>query len=303
MKQEIVEKILSQYAENQDMKRFYTTIYKSMSLYEEEVGRGIESFNASDIIEFFNAQKYSDIASVKNNLLYIKQYCRADGLKEDIQQIQANEIDLSLGMSEQLFKSLSDIYNMAFLEYSPDNGDAIFPLVSFAWMGLPFSQAVKVKKIDVDLEKGVIQNNGKLLFEIMPKEMCDILLRYVSVTSVKRANRKTEFPDGRPEFIYKTVPAGSSRAFTPITTPTVSSWYEKINTKYQSLYTNKKRLSTSNVLRSAKFYKLWQMELSGVDWKDKKNSSILQEAYGTSRIEPSDIRHNYFMYKKAFGLK
>lgn len=303
MKQEIIDKLLESKDPNGSAWKNDNSLYQYMIEYENLNGNDFDYPEKDDFLKMLYSQKNVDVASVKIKLQAIRRYINEScpGHVDTVPDI--SEVDLSKAMREQLVSSLEEVYSRLSLAYSPDDGDSIYPLCSFAWMGLSFKDAISIKTEEVDLENGVIHCKSPLIFDKMPDQMVDVLKRYRAVKSVRRDNRKIEMPDGRAEFIYKTVSAGSSRAGSKIASGTATYWFTVIREKYNQLHTEPISMSYQSIVRSAKFYKMRQMELEGVNWNLRSNSSLLKEIYQSDRQESGDIRYGYQMYKKAFGLK
>lgn len=303
MKQEIIDKLLSQKQQGGSAWKSDNSLYQYMMEYENLHGIDFDHPKKEDFLDMLYSQKNVDIASVKIKLQTIRRYI-GESCPDHMYEIpDTSEIDLSMAARAQLVASLEEVYSRLSLAYSPDDGDSIYPLCSFAWMGIPFKDAIRIKTEDVDLEYGLIDYKGDLIFDKMPQNMIDILRRYRAVKSVRRDNRKIEYPDGRPEFIYKTVSHGSKRAGSPINTGAMTTWFTMVQEKYNAIHVEHIFMSYQDIIRSAKFYRMRQLELEGVDWALRSNSSLLRKVYMSDRAETGDIRYNYEMYKKAFGLK
>lgn len=303
MKQEIVEKIIKERAKSESTKRLYEILYKDMEQYESTSGEFFDEHPRDAVIHFINHKKFSDIVAINTKLLYIKYYMHEIGCTNEVDDITSKDFDLCTGMREQLVPTLDDLYQRFLLAYSPDDGDSIFPLGSFAWLGMSFQEAISILKEDVDLNGRIIRDSKTDKEYRIPKRMQEILHRYSEVDLVRRDNRKIEVPDNRPEFIYKTVPIGSSRSGKPITMSVSTYWFATVRDKYNDTHTDHITMSYNDVVRSGRYAKARELELQGIDWEDTSNSELMQNVFQTKRIEPTYLRHNYFMYKKAFGLK
>lgn len=303
MKQEIIDKLLEGKQIGGPTWKSDNSLYQYMIWFEEQNGVDFDNPKKDYFVELLYSQKNVDIASIKSKLQAIRRYIN-ESCPEHIDEVpDASEIDLSGAARAQLVPSLEELYSRLSLAYSPDDGDSIYPLCSFAWMGLSFKDAIKIKTEDVDLENGVIHCKAPLIFDKMPNQMVDILKRYRAVKSVRRDNRKIEMPDGRPEFIYKTVSAGSKRSGTQINTGLMTAWFSMVENKYNALHIEPILMSYQDITRSAKFYKMRQLELEGVDWSLRSNSTLIKKIFQSNRVETGNVRYNYEMYKKAFGLK
>ncbi len=303
MKQEIIEQLLEGKDPSSKAWKNDNSLYQYMEEYEQANGVDFDRPDKEDFFGLLGSQNNIDIATLRIKLQSIRRYVMESCPEHEAAIPDAFEFDLSKTSKMRLVPSLEEIYSRLSLAYSPDDGDAIYPLCSFAWMGLSFKDAIKVKAEEVDLSDGIIHYNAPMIFEKMPANMIDILKRCRSVKSVRRENRKIEMPDGRPEFIYKMVSSGSKRAGSPIYSDTKSMWLEVVKEKYNKIHVDQIDMGYQDIVRSAKFYKMRQMELDGVDWSLRSNSSLLRKVYMSDRAEIGDIRYNYEMYKKAFGLK
>lgn len=252
---------------------------------------------------YFANEKYTSVVSLNSRLPYMKLYLRNLGRGKDIEDYTPMSFDLSGAMRAAFVESLEEVYQRCYAVYTPDEGDAIFPLVSFAWMGLTHSTALELPEDSVNLSNGRIYTEQTLAFDTMPPIMTDILTRYQHANRFQKGNGQQKLPDRTGTFIYKLSFAGSSSAGKNLDIGTSAFFFAKIREQYNATHTLQITTTYNNIIDSARYYKARQMELNGVDWNQASNAKLLQSVFQTTRIEPGYLRHNYQMYKKAFGLK
>lgn len=306
MNEQIVARILEERAQNPNTYKAYKATYNKMAKFEGRSHQIFESGNRQLVFDFISdpSSKYDDISSVSSALPHIKCYLREIGWSPDIEELSCRDFDISATMRAALVESLEEIYQRGFLLYSPDNGDAFFPLVSFAWMGLSSQEAMRLPDSAVDLANGTIDTQSTLIFSRMPPNMIHTLQQYQNASqSCKPGNGQIKLPDRTGSFIYKTSFAGSSSTGKAMDKTTYSYYFTRIKEAYNEGHTLQTQTTYGNVVQSAKYFKARQMELAGTDWGDPRNSAALQQIFATQRLEAAYLRHNYQMYKKAFGLK
>lgn len=303
MNSQVIQQILDEHAKNPNTAKVYNGVYNAMSRFEIKEGCCFEDDPLRMLFGFVENQKYISAVILNTHLLCIKYYLRKLGCASAIEEVTSRDIDFSKAMLQTLVPSLEDMYQRARLVYLPENGDAIFPLCSFAWMGLTSPQAIKISEDAIDLQTGVIRSERALLFESMPQIMIDTLRQYKQVQQSNKGNGQIKIPDRNGSFIYKNSFAGSSSAGKNVADGTATYFFAKVREAYYKLYRTEIYTTYKDVTTSAKYYKARLAELRGTDWNKSENDKKLQAVFGTNRIEPAYLRHNYNMYKKAFGLK
>lgn len=303
MDQKVVAEILREKGENPETLKAYRGIYNSMEKYEQQVGRNFTDDPQGMIGEFVNYYGYTSVISLNNHLRYIKYYLRQCGVNDMAQNIHGRDFDLSLPMQRAFVDSLDEVYRRNELVFSPDNGEAIYPLSSFAWMGLSLPEARLLPESDVDLKNRTITTREPLTFSKMPNEMADVLLRYQKAEISRKGNGQVKIADRIGPFIYKTSSAGSQSAGKPLAIGTATSFFTRVQEEYNKHHVLQINTTYKDIVTSGRYYKIRLAELEGTDIGSPSADSLLQQAFNTTRIEPGYIRHNYQMYKKAFGLK
>lgn len=306
MNDKVIQEILEEKAQNPNTRKLYQATYRKMERFEQEIGRNFDEDPEALLFEYIEnpKHKYNDLVELNNRLPQIKCYLRAVGGNEAILKLTGKDFDISRSMRAVLVESLDEIYQRSYLCYRPDNGDAIFPLVSMAWMGLSGPEALRVADSAIDLKNKKIITDTQLIFDVMPNHMVHILSEYrAAEQSHKDNNGQTKLPDRIGRFIYKTSHPGSSSSGKPLSTSTVGDLFNRVRKAYNQTHDLQTYTTYGDVMKSAQYFKARQMELSGVDLMDGNNDVFLQSIFRTNRVEPGYLRHNYQMYKKAFGLK
>lgn len=301
----IIQQILDERAQNPNTRKAYKATYNKMAKFEKRTGKQFDTRNEQLVFDYITdpASKYDDVSSVNTALPQIKYYLRATGWNKSVEDLAARDFDISYSMRSALVESLDEIYQRGFLLYQPSNGDAFFPLVSMAWMGMPIQETLQLSDNSVDLSSGLITSESLLIFPQMPPNMIQILEQYSKSNQSDKGNGQTKLPDRIGRFIYKTSFPGSSSAGKGLDGTTYAYFFRQVNDKFNDTHDLQIRTTYGDIVQSAKYYKARQMELDGTDWQEQSNGKMLQEIFVTQRIEPGYLRYNYQMYKKAFGLK
>lgn len=283
--------------------RAYRSTYNSMANFEQKIGKTFEENPIEMLCAYIENEKYVSVVSLNTRLPYIKAYLRCLPEGGEVEEYTPMSFDLSKAMRASFVESLEEMYQRCNAIYSPDKGDAVFPLVSFAWMGLSQTIALTLPESDVDLANRRIKVDAPLIFDVMPSSMIDILQRYQFADVAQKNNGQTKLPDKVGTFIYKMSFAGSFSAGKTVDVSTSTYFFAKVRETYNAAHALQTTTTYNNIIDSARYYKARQMELNGIDWNQTSNAKLLQSVFQTTRIEPGYLRHNYQMYKKAFGLK
>lgn len=274
--------------------------YREMEEYEINQGVSFDEPTPDIVLDFLNGLRRSNIHTVQKDLQLVRVYTDKANASENFKDITAMDVDLTQGIRRELVPSINELYRRVRLIAQPYDGNYLFPVCSFAWMGLSLTETLSLKTSQVDLKTGVIVTQTKLTYPVMPDEMLTVLREYRNPQSYYGNNRHTVVSDQneRKEFVYKMLSLNDKRRGTKIRVNVMSGKFDEMNERCGDGVD----LKYSGVVRSGKFYRLYQMEKSGIDWNDLSNNSLLQSVYNTNRLEPSYLRHNYNAYKQAFNL-
>ena len=304
MDQKVIEQLLQEHAGSTETVKAYKSVYNRMRDFEAQYDKDFADDPYQMTIDFIKAQGYTNIMALNNQLLYIKYYLEKLGKGCQVEQIKGQDFDLSYPMRQKFVESLNEVYQRNSLVFAPDNGDAIFPLSSFAWMGLTLSQAISLPASMVDLDNGkIIGMESQTTFHQMPIEMCEVLAKFKGACISHKGNGQTKIPDRTSAFIYKTSFAGSNSVGKKLSIGTATSFFTRVREEYNKTHVLQITTTYKDITTSARYYRIRAEEINGLDINDTANGKRLQEAFNTKRIEPGYIRYNYQMYKKAFGLK
>lgn len=303
MNEQAIREIMEEHAHNENTASGYRSAYNAMRKFENRMQKTFEEAPAEMLSAYIADQQCKSVVKINTDLLYIKHYMKKVGYERQVEGISSLDFDISEAMKAAYVVSLEDLYARCSLVYEPENGEAIFPYVSFAWMGLPQTEAQILPDEAVHLDTGKIDTNSRLIFDVMPPSMIKVLLAFRDATQSSKGNGHIKLPDRIGNFMYKTSYAGSKSTGKGVAIGSANFALAKVRDKYVDVYRAPMTTTYKDIEKSARYFKARQMELTGVDWDSSENNKLLQEVFGTNRIEPSYLRHNYKMYKKAFNLR
>lgn len=303
MNEQAIREIMEERCQNSNTASAYQSVYRSMREFEKKTGRCFEDSPVDMLFEYVAQKQYKSVVMINTQLLYIRHYLEKVGCGDKVRDISSRDFDISAAMKAAYVGSIEELYNRCKLVYDPDNGEAVYPYVSFAWMGIPQTEAKSLPENAVHLDTGRIDTSTQLIFDTMPELMIEILTKFQNATQSTKGNGQIKLPDRVGAFIYKTSHAGSSSAGKLIALGTANDLLAKVREAYKETYHQTITTTFKDIEKSARYYKARKMELAGADWDDVANSALLQQVFGSNRIEPVYLRHNYHMYKKAFRLE
>lgn len=300
MQQHLIDEIRRESDASDETWRERLDFYQEMGEYELNHGVDFDEPTPSIVLSFLNSLRRSNIHTAQKDLQLVRAYTDKANTSEYFKNITAADIDLTQGIHRELVPSIGELYRRIRLIAQPCDGNYLFPVCSFAWMGLSLTETLSLKAAQVNLKTGVIVTKTKLTYPVMPDEMLEVLREYRAPQSYQGSNHHVVVSDQneRKEFIYKMLPLNDKRRGTKIWVNVMSGKFDEVNERCGSGVD----LKHSGVVRSGKFYRLYQLEKDGVNWNDPANNSLMQSVYNTNRLEPSYLKHNYCQYKKAFGL-
>lgn len=283
----------------------YLLIFKKMEDYENGSGNSFDDPTPAMVIEFLNSLHSTSIHAVQKNLQIVRLYLSEIKKVDKISEVSAYQVDLTEGLRRKLSPSISDIYQRIRLIAQPNEGYCLYPALTFAWMGIPLKTAIAIKTEQVDLESGKIEINLPLTYDILNSEMRTVLKEYRTPQPkiLKNGQRTTSDQNERPEFIFKMLSKSRTGRGEPIQTNFVSKKIPEIKAAYNERHITPMEMEYDDVIKSGRFARLYELECAGQDWNAPENQSLMKSIYDSERIEPGYLRHNYQMYKKAFGLK
>lgn len=304
MNQQLVERILQERGENAETAKGYRSAYNKMEDFEQRCNKEFIDDPSQMLVDFINDQAHTNIVALINQLRFAKTYLSECGLSKQVADITGRDFDLSKAMQRSFVDSLEEVYRRNSLVFDPANGDAIFPLSSFAWMGLSLTQALALPDKNVDLEHGVITGASiELVFDHMPADMITVLTQFRNAVISKKNNGQVKFPDRIGLFIYKTSSPGSKSEGKSLSIGTATALFARARDEFNKR--NELQITTTykDITTSARYFAIRQAELAGLDIDSSDSNERLQQCFQTKRLEPGYIRYNYHMYKRAFGLQ
>lgn len=285
--------------------RKYCRVFDDMAAYEDTTGYTFDDPSPEMLVDFLNSCHSIGIHSVQANLQSVRMYLAQIGKLAPVESVTAYQVDLTEGIKRKVIPSISDMYQRIRLISSPESGECLYPALTFAWMGIPLKDALKIRKDQVDLEAGIIRCNIPLTYETMNAEMRSVLKAYYNAEPQILNNNQRVIPDRdeRGEFIFKMLSGRREDRGSKIQKNYISKRIPKIKEKYNEHHIIPMEMEYSDFIRSGRFARMYELECEGVDWNDQNNQKFMLKLYASERIEPNYLRYNYEAYKKAFGLK
>lgn len=280
--------------------------YKWMRAYAKRINVPISSMGPDDLVALLNNQNSVSPATIRGNILILRNFYR--WMKEQkIRQdnpadiISYHDIDYALGCRMRYFKDYSAVLSVLNVVWTPDDGQATYPLTVFAWLGIPISDAPYIKKQDIDLRLGMINHPGQDCYHRMSAEMIDVLSRYDTFSGAKRDNRITMLRNyGSPNFLYRLDMENREQQPDANAVIDVSMEFTKFKRCLKRRNITKKFIY-SDIVKSGALHRMYIMEKEGEAY-----TNIEQKALQVLKIPegfPGDLQIIYHAYKKAFELK
>lgn len=281
---------------------------------ESAIQKDIVQMTKDEAVNAVVSMNINETSSVRSALSYLKNYARwcqearvFENVDAGILSVNVADIDLSSGLSMVLFRDDRALLS-ALRQVMPfDEGRFEIPGMILSWLGLSRAEIDSLKDEQVDLDARTIRDpSGNIIVHGFSDEIHEALDQYVRC----RVRYIVGGRGGKPYPMYKdfTFDRFLKRFYAPDSTKKkkavsagdVQSLLNRRNEEYEALG-NPPRLTLRNAWRSGCFYRLWQVEKTGVDVCAPKNKEILESI--TRKLKARrDVVNTYQAYKKGFRL-
>lgn len=274
---------------------------------ELKIGKDVCDFSKEDALNAMGAS-FDDYDVANGALNVLRAYARwlgYAGQNSGFLAMSLPEIDLSEQLAPVVIKSPEHLYEEIMKVRQYDDGYPEPVVLFLAWLGLGWQDILSVQDDCVDLNSGIICSaTGEVLAENITGIPLDVLSRYRNCKSSFRDNRTGSYPvikDMTTSYFMRKFQSPNSKKFgTVYTRGQLTAATSVVATRYQEL-TGVNRLTVHNAIRSGGFYRLRQLEESGVDVFATKNKALVLQAYRAPKNYYS-LKRMYAFYKKAFNL-
>lgn len=214
---------------------------------------------------------------------------------------ERTDIDYTVGVKRLILPSPEVLVSTVTRLYPIDEGYEVLPALIFAWLGLTCPEAVALKKPAVDFEtRKLTMPNGIIYpFEI-PEVFWEPLEVYAN-TRVATRFVKTEFPvfaDDLGFFIKKMLTRGSKKVGKPYTAAQIAANITTFAYKYDETFHERPLFTYTTIMKSGMFWRLYQLEQSGIDLYAKTNRGLVDTYLGKKSF--LDVMTVYEAYRKVF---
>lgn len=283
--------------------------YKWISAYEQAHNISLKNMDAQGLIEMLNAQRSATPATLRTYILLLRSFYRwavAQGFRTDnpADEISYHDIDYSLGCKIRYYRNYQEVLGMLNRIWTPDDGQASYPICVFAWLGIPIKDAPIVKAQDVDLERGRIKRTDGVDELILSPVMIDVLRRYQAFKGARRDNRITMLRNyGSDNFLYRLDMQNREKQPERDALVNVSAELTKAFRALEDRGLNQgdRVLAYSDLVKSGALHQMYLMEYEGEPLK-----AVIDYGKTIFKIPaafPGDMKIIYEAYKRAFELR
>lgn len=310
--EEVKRKFLEEEAKNKVDRVHFSSVLNAFCRFEQLDQVDIAEMCKPTIIRCLEDLGLDEIATVRAYITvgnrYVK-WCRTSGCfvgaSNGFDGLSVDDIDISSAIRQSFFKNEVDLINSIQAVHDLDSGYADAPVLALAWLGLTMKEVLALRDSDIDLEGRIIHLPDGNSINGFSDIIHDVLYRYSTcrVSSRDKGNITQEVVKDLSidSFIKRMIPRGSKFFGRPVSHTQVRGQLDLMITKFRQ--SGSTRLPTfSNVWRSGRFYKLYQVEQSGVDVFDFRNRPIIEEVFRHKKNYHDTIKM-YRWYKKAFSLE
>jgi len=283
------------------------------ALMEKSINKDISDMNKAEMLGTIVELGLYDYSSIRQIIAFMRDYidwCISNKLTDSIinaaRTFKSFDVSIERNLSyacvkddEYLKEKIYSVYEFGNCYKEP----IIFFLI---WMGIPIKDALLLKNSDVDVFKGVVYYDNQDI--LIPKAFLETFKNYQINNDGVRDNGRGETSVSNissPYFIKKLnkgnmVAVGGSVLYKSMLCSL--SFFKKLYFSATGRYTD---INISSVTLSGEFYRLYQIEKSGIEITDSVligeniESSETNQRYKLLTIA-TDKRLQYNVYKKVF---
>lgn len=287
-------------------------VFEAVNNIEFEYSKDLAEFDPSIVGYFFEMSGFSEPNNIRTKLGYIASYAdwyvEQFGGSHRIRDYDIFGFPYAKYFDITLCKSPEHLCNIIAQVYDVDSGQPAMAALMFAWLGVDLSDAVALKKEQVDTWHGKIYDaTGGLIVHHMPEAIRERLDIYSKTYSAIRVQNQTftVYAEDIGYFIKRMKTANSDKKVGPFSSKQMMSLLTMMRDKYADQFGKESAilLNYSNVQRSGNFYRLHQLAQSGVDVRKLKNSDKVRMCLGKSKRNHKDNMIMYDAYLKCIGEK
>lgn len=246
---------------------------------------------------------FDDVDAVRHATAIIRAYAKWHDISSGVFDVVPSDVDLSPSLSRIVVQSPTSLFEEISKVRTFDDGFPEPVLIALAWCGLSWTETISLLDSVVDLERLEISIDGGIL-PIDP-EPAEVLRLFRNCKYSYRDNRMGSYQVIKDmttdKFLKKFLSPNSNKFGMEFTRSQLDTAMGKLLAVYEGLG-EPPRLSYKNVLRSGGFYRLRNLELSGVDIFDAKNKALVRQTYRAPK-DYNSLRIMYRFYKRAFNLE
>ena len=280
-------------------------MWKWARQYADLHNLSIEQMDRHHLVGLLNSQHSVSPATIRGNVLILRNFFRwlqSNAFREDnpADLISYHDVDYSTGCRVRYFQTYTEVLMTLNKIWTPDEGQATYPLTIFAWQGIPIADAPRIQRADIDLAAGVVNHPSQDRYNRMSTDMIDVLRRYESFTRAKRDNRITMLRNyGSSNFLYCLDMENRESQPDAGAVVNVATEFKKAKQCFE-LKGISRKFVYSDISKSGALHRMYVMECEGEPPEaiERKARSVLKipTAY------PGDLQLIYQAYKKAFNL-
>lgn len=306
----VKKRFLEEYLHQKQDRRCEWIFSKLGDAYEKSHDKDLAEMSFSEAKAAIESTGIEENGTIRTAISIVKAYtewcekneifhCVPGGFKK----LSAKDIDLSESLKKVLFKDDTDLIESIKEVRTLDDGYSEVAILALSWIGLTREEISALRDNDVDLENRIVYGkSGEIIAMGFSALICDVLHRYVKCRVSSRGNGLTEMEVVKDlsvdSFLKKMCPRGSKKFGTEYSNVQIASQVNKLAVKYEDLG-HPRRHTITNVWRSGRFHKLWEIEQTGVDISARENRSIVEEVFRNKKNYYNAIRM-YKWYRHAF---
>ena len=289
-------------------------IFKDLADLEEKLGKDLVSFTPDEVDAAVSHLLIVETGTLRNILALLRKYavwCSRTRVLPVADNgfliLTESDIDLAPNQRRMLFKD-ERVLLSALRQVMPfDEGRPEIPAMLLSWLGLSRTEIDLLKDDWVDLDARTIQGpSGNIIVNGFSDEIHEALNQYVrcKVRYVVGGRGGKPYPLYKDftfdTFLKQFYSPNSTKTVKALTVNAVQSTLNQKNQKYENLG-NPPRLTLTNAWNSGCYYRLWEIEKTGVDIcapsQLERFNAVTREIKARQ-----DAVNTYQVYKRAFHL-
>lgn len=278
-------------------------------VFEVSQQKDIAEASLQELRDGFSTFAFIDVNAARSVLTWFRAYNRwAHSTNQPFAFTDALEVfsertdvDYTIGIHKYILPSPETLVSAITRLYPIDAGYEVLPALIFAWLGVPCSDAIRLKSDAADFARRQLTLlDGTVYPYEVPEAFWGPLMVYSKTRTATRFvnSEYPVFADDLGFFLKKMLPRDSKRQGKPYEVAQISANITDFCYRCEEQIHFRPTFNYTTIMKSGIFYRLYQFEVSGVDLYAKENKQKVLTIANKSSFK--DVMTIYEAYRRVY---